>query len=155
MKLEVNVSKKYAFMILAAVLIVGGVLGVIAYNSGLDPDVMGHSDNEIHVDLDGDGTYDKTLQEAIVAGDFGGGGAPALTFYSAGGDKNDKDHDVCSLIKLDDLNPSNYQYPSNYQFDGCSAVKDANGNWDLSVEYHGFSGGSLSNHCEWVCMDWN
>jgi len=46
MKLEVDVSKKYAFAIVGALLIIAGVIGIVAYG-GTEPTVVGHSAGEI------------------------------------------------------------------------------------------------------------
>ena len=50
MKIEVNVRKRYVFMVLGALLVVGALIGVIAYAPGsttANPAVFGHSANEI------------------------------------------------------------------------------------------------------------
>jgi hypothetical protein len=47
MKFEVNIDKKYFFVLLASFLLIGGVVGVIAYNSGGPPSVIGHSFEEL------------------------------------------------------------------------------------------------------------
>jgi hypothetical protein len=52
MKFEVNVRKKFAFMILGAILILAGVIYGYAYGGNV-PDVMGHSGNEIYVEFNG------------------------------------------------------------------------------------------------------
>ena len=59
------------FLSVVVILIAVGI--VIAYDSGASPDVMGHSSEEMMVDIDGDDVLDKTLQEAVDDGDIGGG----------------------------------------------------------------------------------
>ena len=56
MKIEVNVEKKYAFLILGALLIIGAVVIGVAYNSGGPPSVVGHSADEIEGVCKSDGT---------------------------------------------------------------------------------------------------
>tara|TARA_Y100000310_G_C20483978_1_gene716033 strand:+ start:86 stop:625 length:540 start_codon:yes stop_codon:yes gene_type:complete len=79
MKLEVNIEKKYAFMIGAAILIFAGVMAVYAFSPtavGGNPEVFGHSSGEIRVDSNNDGNIDlndKTLQEYIDDVGLGGG----------------------------------------------------------------------------------
>jgi len=66
MKLEINITKKYAFLIIGAILLAGGIFLVNAYG-GTQPKVVGHSSGEVDVNIGG---TIKTLQEAINAGDF-------------------------------------------------------------------------------------
>jgi len=47
MKLEVHISKKYFFILLGSILILMGMLGVLAFNSGGPPGNTGHSWEEI------------------------------------------------------------------------------------------------------------
>jgi hypothetical protein len=97
MKLEVNITKKRFFVILVAILIVGGVLLVIAYNSPMyktSPDAgasyktsvqaitFGHSADEMVVKMT-DGSL-KTVQELLAngVGSSGGGNTPQTTLYN-------------------------------------------------------------------------
>ncbi len=43
MKLEVCLDKKYFFIFLGAILILAGILGVFAFNSGGPSEINGHS----------------------------------------------------------------------------------------------------------------
>lgn len=52
MKLEVNLEKRYFVFLLIGILVVGGIVTVYAYNSGLAPSVFGHSAEEIEVKYD-------------------------------------------------------------------------------------------------------
>jgi hypothetical protein len=61
MKIEVNVEKKHAFLILSAILIIGGIFAVKAYGT-TNPAVFGHSASEVDPDV------------------FAGGSAGAFTF---------------------------------------------------------------------------
>lgn len=47
MKIEVNITKKYAFLILGVILIVGGIFFVNAYESGGPASVVGHDFPEL------------------------------------------------------------------------------------------------------------
>jgi hypothetical protein len=47
MRIEVNIQKKYFFGLLAIGLIIIGIVGVFAYNSGGPASVFGHSVEEI------------------------------------------------------------------------------------------------------------
>lgn len=50
MKLVMNITKGYAFLIVASFLVIAGLVVVIAYNSSpANPAVFGHSLNEINV----------------------------------------------------------------------------------------------------------
>ena len=49
MKLEVNLSKKYFFILLGAILILAGAIYANAYNSGMPANILGHSGEEIDV----------------------------------------------------------------------------------------------------------
>ncbi len=62
-KLEVNLTNRWLYTVLLAIvlLVVGGI--VYAYNSGAAPSVMGHSGEEIEVTVDG---ATKTLNEALL-----------------------------------------------------------------------------------------
>jgi hypothetical protein len=50
-------------------------VGVYAYGTS-NPSVFGHTATEMNIDIDGDGTPDKTLQEAFDDGDLGGSSWP-------------------------------------------------------------------------------
>jgi hypothetical protein len=47
MKFEVHIDKTYFFILLGAILILAGILGVFAFNSGGPPEINGHSWEEI------------------------------------------------------------------------------------------------------------
>jgi len=66
MKLEVNITKKYFFVLLGALILAGGAFLVNAYD-GTQPKVVGHSSGEVDVNIGG---TIKTLQQAIDDGDF-------------------------------------------------------------------------------------
>ena len=61
MKLEVNLSKKYFFILLGAILLLAGAIYGFAYG-GSEPEVMGHSGGEIEVTINGE---TKLLNEAL------------------------------------------------------------------------------------------
>ena len=61
MKFEVNIDKKYFFILLGTILILAGAIYGYAYGGNV-PDVMGHSGEEIHVEFNG-GT--KLLNAAL------------------------------------------------------------------------------------------
>ena len=61
MKIEANLSKKYFFILLGAILILAGAIYGYAYG-GSTPSVMGHSGNEINVLVDGE---TKLLNDAL------------------------------------------------------------------------------------------
>lgn len=69
--IKINLTNRwlYTFMAIGILAIIS--VGVYAYGTS-NPSTFGHSSGEIDIDIDGDGTMDKTLQEAIDAGDFGG-----------------------------------------------------------------------------------
>ena len=54
-----------------------------AYNSGASPDVMGHSAEELEVEVNIGGSM-VSLQDAIDNGDLGGGGEGFGGFYTKG-----------------------------------------------------------------------
>ena len=86
-----NIEKRYAIVLGGLLLLAIGVYIVNAYDINMDagtPNVMGHSSGEIHVDLDNDGVFDKTLQQAIDDGDFSGSG-PAVETDPEVGTVND------------------------------------------------------------------
>ena len=65
----INIGKKKLFVFVGVlVLLVGAGLGV-AYG-GNQADVVGHSGGEMDVDIDKDGVFDKSLQNAIDDGDI-------------------------------------------------------------------------------------
>ncbi len=65
MKIEVNVTKRYFFSILAVVLIVGAVIGVVAFNSPYDdPETLGHSQDELEIEYE-IGNVIYSLEEII------------------------------------------------------------------------------------------
>jgi hypothetical protein len=71
--MQINIEKRHLFLILAFLVGFLGVVFVIAYNpsiSGGNPAVMGHSADELMVNVSGE---IKGLQEAIDDGSFGGG----------------------------------------------------------------------------------
>jgi len=72
-KLNLTLSNKTAYTLIAILTILTATLVAYAYNSGGPPSVIGHSADEVAVNIDG---TEKTLQQAIDAGDFSGG-APA------------------------------------------------------------------------------
>ena len=70
MKLEVNISKRYVFAIIALLVVFGVVLGAYAYNSNpANPSLFGHSANEVEVNIGG---TNYGLQDAITGGRIGG-----------------------------------------------------------------------------------
>jgi hypothetical protein len=79
MKIEVNVEKKYFFGILAAVIILAGIIFGYAYG-GSQPQVMGHSAGELDIILANGSTVN--LQTAItnnwISGGAGGSTAPSF-----------------------------------------------------------------------------
>jgi len=72
MEIKINIEKKYFFILLFAIVLIGGAIFVVAYNSATpNPSVMGHSPNEIDwsqtieskIKQDsGDSTYDVFLE---------------------------------------------------------------------------------------------
>ena len=54
MKIEANINKKYFIILLGAILVLAGAIYVNAYNSGMSPNVFGHSGEEIEVIIDGE-----------------------------------------------------------------------------------------------------
>src|SRR3989344_5766094 len=77
MKIAINISKKYFFLILAGILILAGVIAVYAYNSGRSPSVFGHSAEELEVNISGS---PMTLQYAIDNNLIGGSSSPIGKF---------------------------------------------------------------------------
>ena len=63
MKIEANINKKYFIILLGAILVLAGAIYVNAYNSGMSPNVFGHSGEEIEVIIDGE---TKLLNDALV-----------------------------------------------------------------------------------------
>ena len=92
MKFEVNVRKKFAFMILGAILILAGVIYGYAYGGNV-PDVMGHSLGEIDIVKSyscGNGEYVKSidLEDGTVVcetDDVGGVDGQFCIFKRTGG----------------------------------------------------------------------
>jgi len=74
MKIKINVTKKNFFVLLGIMLILSVITGVIAYNSGGPASFVGHSSEEIDLDLNGDGIYEVSLKDALNQGLIGGGG---------------------------------------------------------------------------------
>ena len=68
MKLEVNISKKYVFAIIVAILVLAGVFGV--YAAWDSNKAMFHSADDVKVSIAGDGDY--SLNEAVSLGKLGG-----------------------------------------------------------------------------------
>jgi hypothetical protein len=88
MKLRVNIEKIHLFLFAVMFVAMLGVVFVIAYNpsiSGGNPAVMGHSSDEVMVNVFGE---IKGLQEAIDDGNFSKGvESPACAFcVSCGGE---------------------------------------------------------------------
>ena len=69
MKFNVKIEKKYVYIIVAALLLNAAVLGVYAYKSGGPPSYLGHSSEEVEVNVSGQSI---TLQQFIDNGGFGG-----------------------------------------------------------------------------------
>ncbi len=65
MKFEVNISKKYFFVILSSILILAGAFVVYAFGSGQAPNILGHSSEEIQITVNG---TNMSLQNAINQG---------------------------------------------------------------------------------------
>ncbi len=73
--ININIEKKHLFLISALMVFLMGFSFIIAFNSdfiGRDPSVIGHSSDEILVDVGGGVT--KSLQNAITDGDLSNGG---------------------------------------------------------------------------------
>jgi len=81
MKIEVNIQKSYAFVIIGLLIIIG-VIGIgYAYNAdhiGGVPSDFGHSADEIEINIPGQANP-VTLNYAIENGLIGGSGGPAPT----------------------------------------------------------------------------
>ena len=67
MKIEVNITKVRFFVLIGLVVLTIGIVGVIAYNSGQDPAVFGHSGEELEISIN---NQIKDIQQAIDDGDF-------------------------------------------------------------------------------------
>lgn len=65
-----HLENRHFLLIVIFIAVLEGVALVIAYG-GFQPDVMGHSSGEVMVNIGG---VDKSLQQAIDDGDFGGEG---------------------------------------------------------------------------------
>jgi len=75
MKIEIDFQKRYLVVFLLGVAVMlAGIVGVIAYNSGGPASFVGHSSEEIDLDLNGDGIYEVSLKDALNQGLIGGGG---------------------------------------------------------------------------------
>lgn len=70
MKVKINFEKKHLAILLLAIGLVVSIGYAIA---GIDATKGWHGAGQINVDIDADGTPDKSLQEAIDNNDFGGG----------------------------------------------------------------------------------
>ena len=65
--MKIEVDKKYFFTIAGAILLIVGILGVFAYTKSIpDP---GHGGNSVLISIN---DQEKTIQQAIDDGDFGG-----------------------------------------------------------------------------------
>jgi hypothetical protein len=76
--MKIKLEKKDLYVLGIIILFIVGVGLVIAYNpnfQGGNPAIMGHSPDEIYVNISGNV---KTLQQAIDDGDFSGGGNIAV-----------------------------------------------------------------------------
>jgi len=79
-KIDIKLDNKiyYLLVLVLVVIILNGV--VYAFNSGFsggDASVMGHSSDEVMINIGG---TPKTLQAAIDGGDFGGGGGGTIDY---------------------------------------------------------------------------
>ena len=150
MKLEVNVSKKYAFVIVGALLIVAGVIGVFA-DWGDTVKTVFHDAGDVKVAIDTDGDLvneDYNLQEAIDGGLIGGGGGTPVSaepniqpFEIIGGSTNNartSTFDVCT---------SN-GHQGNPNMPNCKVTLSGS-TWTMQLS------GSSGDRCYFVCMDWN
>jgi hypothetical protein len=79
MRIEVNVEKKYAFIIISLLVVIAGVVIGYAYNSSpADPAVMGHTFNELRDPVTG------AMFSSTAKGNYGGGEF-VLTLNNGGG----------------------------------------------------------------------
>ncbi len=62
LNLEINITDRGVYALLAVVVLLGLTAGVYAYQSGSSPEVMGHSGEEIEVTVDGE---KKLLTDAL------------------------------------------------------------------------------------------
>ncbi len=76
MRIEVSVEKKWAFAIVASVLVLSGVIFVVAQWS--DPEVW-HGADSVKIDVDGQGNY-YSLQEAVDLGLIGGSSTGDISY---------------------------------------------------------------------------
>lgn len=81
MKIEVNVRKKYFFIILGAILFFGGSLVVFAFSYTQQIPNPGHGADTVWVSVPGQG--EMTLQDAITNGKISTGQFTSLTFAQA------------------------------------------------------------------------
>lgn len=78
-KLEINMTNKWLYSLIAVGVVLALGVGVYAYQSNMragNPPIMGHSAGELNVDINGDGVADKSLQQAIDDKNFEGTGGP-------------------------------------------------------------------------------
>jgi len=68
---RIDVSNR-VFALIVFLVVVMGIGAVVYAYGGSDPMIQGHDGNELMVNVGG---VDKTLQQAIDDGDFGGGGS--------------------------------------------------------------------------------
>ncbi len=79
MKIEVNVSRSYLFIILGIILLISGVFVVYAYQSGQQPNFLGHSAEELEININ---SQTRSLQSAIDTGLIGNNTSPATVDYT-------------------------------------------------------------------------
>ena len=66
---NINLGRKEAVFFMAFFAVIVGVGVAMAFQSGLDPSVMGHSSEEVWMN-----SLNKTMEQAMIGGEIGGGG---------------------------------------------------------------------------------
>jgi len=130
----INIEKKYFFLFSAIMIFIIGVGLVISANpiSKVNP---GHDSTEIMVNIEGN---DKTLQQAIDAGDFtiealGTGWLDVLVT------------EVSICLGVDKMYGTQLSCPDGYKMVSCSSGWGKTDNWDDATFAH-----AHRNTCQWV-----
>lgn len=76
MKLEVNIEKRYAYILIGLLVLIGGFFVI---GAAVDKSVAYHDASSVEVNIGG---TTKSLQDAITAGDIGGAGLQCPAGYS-------------------------------------------------------------------------
>ena len=157
MKFEVNIDKKFAFMILGAILILAGAIYGYAFG-GSEPDVMGHSLGELE-GVQARVTGVCSAGSSIRVIDAGGGVTCETDDVGSGGIQSIAVSSLYTVVLPDAWATQGSTYVGSHDVCFLETFKVQGGQFasDTACWKSGntiYISGSQGDYCKYRCLDW-